>query len=89
MENSNYGRKSLLEVGTQNIAGHCQQTFCIQKFVDTIQQCFAFTPFTEGEGIESWLSSQIFFTLFNYAKYGRNSKAMKDTVIYLIYVQKT
>ena len=37
----------------QNIAGHCQQTFC---------QCFAFTPqatfppiieiFTEGEGIE-------------------------------------
>ena len=33
----------------QNIAGHCQQTFCFQKFVDNArdpnaQQSFAFTP---------------------------------------------
>ena len=27
----------------QNIAGHCQQTFYFQKFVDNTQQCFAFT----------------------------------------------
>ena len=46
------------------------QLFCIQKFVDNTQQCFAFTPFppiiwifTEGEGdwIKSRLSSEIFF----------------------------
>ena len=24
-------------------AGDCQQTFCIQKFVDNAQECFAFT----------------------------------------------
>ena len=30
-ENSNYWRESLLEVITQNIAGWCQQNFCIQK----------------------------------------------------------
>ena len=28
-----------------DIAGQCQQTFCIQKFVDIMQQQFAFTPF--------------------------------------------
>ena len=32
------------KVWRQNIAGHCQQNVCIQKFVDNIQQCFAFTP---------------------------------------------
>ena len=37
-ENSNYWLR-------QNIAGHCQQTFCIQNFVDNIKLCFAFTPF--------------------------------------------
>ena len=48
----------------QNIAGHCQQTFCVQKFVDNNQQSFALTPFqsiigifTEGDGIKSSLSS--------------------------------
>ena len=30
----------------QNIAGHCQQTFCFQKFVDIAQRCFAFKPQT-------------------------------------------
>ena len=54
----------------QKIAGHCQQTFCIQKFVDYIQQCFAFTPFPpiiftegEGDGIESRLPSLKSFVL--------------------------
>ena len=49
--------------------------FCIQKFVDNAQQCFAFTPqanfpaqiliFTEGEGdvIESRLPIIFFYTL--------------------------
>ena len=49
----------------KNIAGHCRQTFCIQKYVDNTQR-FAFTPFPpiigifsegEGDGIESRLSS--------------------------------
>jgi hypothetical protein len=55
----------------QNIAGCCQQTF--KKFVDNAQQCFAFIPFpplirifTEGDGIESRLSSLIFFTLIDF-----------------------
>ena len=53
------------------------KTFCIQKFLDNTQQCFAVTLhlshpylaifwiFTEGEGdgIKSRLSSKIFFTL--------------------------
>ena len=40
-----YWQDSLLEVIRQNIApGWCQQTFCFQKFVDNVQQCFAFTP---------------------------------------------
>ena len=30
--------------GDKNIAGHCQQTFYFQKFVDNIQQGFACTP---------------------------------------------
>ena len=56
-------------------AKHCLQTFWIQKFVDNIQQYFAFTPFpliiwifTEGEldGIKSGLFPSIFFTLYNY-----------------------
>ena len=34
----------VLEVMRQNIATWCQQTFCIQKFVDNPQLCFAFTP---------------------------------------------
>ena len=34
----------MLEKERQNIAGHCQQTLCIQMFVDNIQQCFAFSP---------------------------------------------
>ena len=33
------------KAGWQNIAGHCQQTFCIQKLADNIQQCFAFTHY--------------------------------------------
>ena len=49
------------------------QIFCIQKFVDNIQQCFAFTTFppriwifTEGEGdrVESKLPFKIFSTLY-------------------------
>ena len=28
--------------GSQNIAGHCHQTCCIQKFGDNIKQCFDF-----------------------------------------------
>jgi hypothetical protein len=42
-ENSNYWQESLMEVIRQNIAGWCQQTLCIKKFVDNSQQCFAFT----------------------------------------------
>ena len=34
------GGKSLLEVERQNIAGHCQQTFENNKFVDIIQVNF-------------------------------------------------
>ena len=41
VKNSNHGQESVLEVQRQNIAGHCQKTFCIQKFVDYTQQCFA------------------------------------------------
>ena len=33
--------KIQIEVQRQNIAGNCQQTFCIQKLVDIIQQCLA------------------------------------------------
>ena len=36
--------ESLLEVIRQNIAGWFQHTFCFQKFINNIQQCFAFTP---------------------------------------------
>ena len=43
-ENSNYWWKSLLEVIRQNIDGWCHQPFCFQKFVDNVQQCFAFKP---------------------------------------------
>jgi hypothetical protein len=43
-ENSNYCRESLLKMIWQDIAGGCQQNFCLQKFVDNNQQCFAFTP---------------------------------------------
>ena len=32
------------EVIRQNIAGWCQQTFCIEKFVDSTQQCSAVSP---------------------------------------------
>ena len=28
----------------QNIVWRCQQTFCPKSFVDSTQQCFAFTP---------------------------------------------
>jgi hypothetical protein len=72
-ENSNHCWESLLEVIGQNIAGHCQQTFENKKFVDTTQQCFAFTPKTnfpannlnfhfqsEDDEIEPRLSSKIF-----------------------------
>ena len=57
------------------IAGHCQQSFCFQKFVENAQQCFAFTPqanfppiiwlFTdvEGDRTESRLPFKIFSTL--------------------------
>ena len=66
------GRKSLLEVIRQNIAGWCQQTFCFQKFVDNpgnvlplhLKQTFPplIWIFTEGEGngIESRLPFKIF-----------------------------
>ena len=37
--------KIQIEVQRQNIAGNCQQTFCIQKCVGNTQQYFAFTPF--------------------------------------------
>ena len=40
-ENSNYWRKSLLEVIRQNIAVRCQKTFENKKFVEITQQCFA------------------------------------------------
>jgi hypothetical protein len=43
-ENSNYWRKSLLEVIRQNIAVRCQKTFENKKFVEITQQCFALTP---------------------------------------------
>ena len=52
--------------GSMDLISSPSQTFCIQKFVDNIQPCFAYTPslpiiwiFTEGEGdgIESRLSS--------------------------------
>ena len=36
----------------QNIAGHCQQSFCIQKFVDNTQQCFAFTLFPHSKSCQ-------------------------------------
>ena len=58
----------------QNIAGCCQQTFCIQKFVDNTQQCFAFTEGSsysnvddtmEGYKVKSVLPFEIFSTLSN------------------------
>ena len=36
--------KVCFEVIMQKIAGCCQQTFCLQMFVDKARQCFAFTP---------------------------------------------
>ena len=37
--------KAVFTLGNKaNIAGLCQQTFCFQKFVDSTQQYFAFTP---------------------------------------------
>ena len=42
--NLNYGRKSLLDVWRQNIAGRCQQTFESKKFGDVTQKCFALLP---------------------------------------------
>ena len=66
-ENSNHGWESLLEGIRQNIAGWCQQTFWIQKFVESIQQCFAFTPiiwiFTEGVRWWDWIQN-IFLNIF-------------------------
>ena len=59
----------------KTLPGDCQQTFENKKFVNIIQQCFAFTPqanfpahnliFTEGEGdgIEIMLPFKIFSTL--------------------------
>ena len=56
-----------VEVQRQNIDRRCQQTFENNKFVDITQQCLALLPqvkfqtiiwiFTEGDGIESRLSS--------------------------------
>ena len=43
-EKKNSWRESLLEVKGKNIAGWCQQTFCLQKFVDITQQFFALLP---------------------------------------------
>ena len=69
----------------QNITGHCQQTFCFQKFDDNAQQCFAFTPqanfpahnliFSEGksDGIESRLPFKIFSTLSCYLYEGADA----------------
>ena len=72
-ENSTYGRKSLLEVIRQNIAGWCQQTFCFHKFVDNILQCNVlplllnqtFLPiiWRWSNGIKSRLPFKIFSTL--------------------------
>ena len=50
----------------KTLLGIVNKPFCIQKFVDNTQQCFAFTPFPptisifsegEGDGIKSRLSS--------------------------------
>ena len=53
----------------QNIAGCYQQAFENQKFVDNIQQFFAFTPFPPiiwifGEGDVMWLNT--YLTLFTH-----------------------
>ena len=58
-ENSNNGVKIYLRRKGKTLLGIDNKTFCIQKFVDNIQQCFAFTTFlsiiwifTEGDGIK-------------------------------------
>ena len=44
-DSSNSKTNPLLLKGIrQNIAGWCKQTFCIQKFVDNVQQYFALCP---------------------------------------------
>ena len=34
----------LKKIFASNLAGLCQQTFCVKQFVDNTKQCFAFKP---------------------------------------------
>ena len=49
-ENSNYWQESLLEAIRQNIAGHCQQTFCFRKF---LRYFLLYPRCTEAAGLKN------------------------------------
>ena len=76
-ENSNHGRESFPGAYRQNIAGHCQQAFCIHKFVDNTQQYFIFTPFqpinlnSPSLKVKVWGQNPKYFLLYKQLKFGR------------------
>ena len=51
------GGKVRLRHKRQYIARHCQQTFCIQKFVDNTKQYFAFTEGSSYSNVDNRIKS--------------------------------
>ena len=50
----------------QNIAGCCQQTFEYKRFVDNVQQCFAFAPQAHFPAHNLNFQSRLPFKIFSH-----------------------